>query len=206
MAEDSDVSGGVNFKRGKITVAGDIVGRDRIVSQGSNSTLDPVQQALLARAREAELELAEQEALTQAKVNAMTSNPNQASFSDQSGGINFGDGAQVSGGNFVGHDNLGTMNSSTGGATPDQYAKLFEPLISAIKQQAPADKLVEAEQKIAEIQEQVKAKQPNVGIVGAALKWVKKNVPGASEILKTALNQPIVGQAVKDLATVILED
>ncbi len=206
MADEIDVSGGVNFKRGKVVVSGEIVGRDKIVNQGADDALDPVKQKLLARAREAELELLEQQARTQAKVNAMTSESSHTNISDQEGGINFGDGAQVSGGNLVGRDNVGTMSSSTGGATPDQYAKLFEPLLDAVKQQVPSDKLAEAEQKIADLQEQIKAKTPNIGIVGTALKWVKKNVPGASEVLKTVLNQPIVGQAVKDLAAVILED
>ena len=87
-----------------------------------------------------------------------------------------------------------------------ELGRLFEPVASAIQQQAPPDKLAEAEQKIAELQAQVKAKQPDIGLVGKTLKWLKKNVPGVSSALSTVLSQPIIGQSIKDIAAVILED
>ena len=116
------------------------------------------------------------------------------------GGVNIGGNASV-GGDVVGRDKTTTM-----GLTGDQVAKLFEPLTTSVRQSAPPDKVDEAMQKIAELEAQVKSKSPNMGVVGQTLKWLKKNVPGVSAALNTVLGQPIVGQAIKDIAAVVLEE
>lgn len=85
-------------------------------------------------------------------------------------------------------------------------AKLFEQVAALVKQNAPTDKQAEAQQKVAELQEQAQATKPDIGIVGKSLKWLKKNVPGVSGALNTVLSQPIIGQGIKDIAAVILED
>jgi hypothetical protein len=119
--------------------------------------------------------------------------------SRQSGGVNFGKGSTVTvGGDIVGRDKIA-------GVTGDQLVKMFEPVLSVIEK-APAGKQSEAEAKVKELQEQLKAKEPDLGIVGKSLKWLKQNVPGVSTALNTVLNQPIIGKAVKDIAAVILDD
>jgi hypothetical protein len=142
----------------------------------------------------------------------------------QSGGVNIGGNVGKVGGDIVGGDKVthgDSVNVSDVGAgaavaagrgasasvqTGAETSKLFEELLNQVTQQAPAEKQAEAQQKVALLQEQVKAKQPDVGLVGKALKWLKKNVPGVSSTLKSVLNQPIIGQSIKDVATVILED
>ena len=130
----------------------------------------------------------------------------------RSGGVSI-----KAGGDYVGGDKVGRDKQTAGGnvvqvsgsghtVAGGELGKLFEPVASAIQQQAPPDKLAEAEQKIAELQAQVKAKQPDLGLVGKTLKWLKQNVPGVSSTLSAVLNQPIIGQSIKDIATVILED
>ncbi len=103
------------------------------------------------------------------------------------------------GGDIVGRDKITGLKG-------DEVAKLFEQVLVTVKQAAPAGKQAEAEQKVAEIQKQAASKTPDVGVVGKALKWLKKNVPGVSTALNTALSQPIIGQGIKDIAAVILEE
>ncbi|HEY4691762.1 MAG TPA: hypothetical protein VIK33_20820 [Anaerolineae bacterium] len=111
-------------------------------------------------------------------------------------------GVDISGKNVkIGGDVVGRDKIVKGG----DVAKAFEPLKAALKQ-APADKMAEAEQKVADLQAQAQSKTPDIGVVGKALKWLKKNVPGVSGALNTVLNQPIIGQGIKDIAAVILED
>jgi len=119
----------------------------------------------------------------------------------QESGVNItGSGISI-GGDVVGRDKI----TSTG-IKGDEVAKLFEQLTSTVKASAPPDKLAEAQQKIADLEAAVKSKTPDVGLVGKSLKWLKKNVPGVSDVLKLVLNQPIVGQAVKDIAAVVLDE
>lgn len=102
------------------------------------------------------------------------------------------------GGDIVGRDKITGLKG-------DEVARLFEQATSAVKRQAPPDKQAEAQQKIAAIRAQAQSKTPDVGVVGKALKWLKKNVPGVSTALNAALSQPIIGQGIKDIAAVILE-
>jgi len=131
------------------------------------------------------------------------------------GGINFGGdnveisiGGDVSGGNQqkVGGDITGRDKVTSSGLKGDELAGLFQQLRTATMQAAPPKKQAEAQEKIAELQAQLKAKTPDVGVVGKSLKWLKKNVPGVSGALNTVLSQPIIGQSIKDIAAVILED
>jgi len=119
------------------------------------------------------------------------------------GGDYVGGNKVTAGGDYAGRD---IITTTTTGMKGDEFAKLFEQVMTTVKQQAPAEKQAEAEQKVAELQEQVKARQPNVGLIGKTLKWLKKNVPGVSSTLNTVLSQPIIGQSIKDIAAVILED
>ena len=116
------------------------------------------------------------------------------------GDVVFGSKTTVSQGDYVGRDKIVT------GLKGDELSHLFAPLLAAVRQQAPADKQAEAEQKVAQLQQQVKAKTPDIGLVGKALKWLKSNVPGVSGALSAALHQPVIGQGIKDIAAVILED
>ena len=135
----------------------------------------------------------------------------------RSGSVNVRAGGDYVGGDKIGGGKAGRDSLAAGGnivhvtgrghtVTGGELGRLFEPVASAIQQQAPPDKLAEAEQKIAELQAQVKAKQPDIGLVGKTLKWLKMNVPGVSSALSTVLSQPIIGQSIKDIAAVILED
>jgi len=135
----------------------------------------------------------------------------------RSGGVNIRAGGDYVGGSKIGGGKAGRDSLAAGGnivrvtgsghtVAGGELGRLFEPVASAIRQQAPPDRLAEAEQKIAELQEQVKARQPDIGLVGKTLKWLKKNVPGVSSALSTVLSQPIIGQSIKDIAAVILED
>jgi hypothetical protein len=126
------------------------------------------------------------------------------SSTSRSGGVNIGGGSKVNiKGDFVGRDKVTT---TTTGMKGDEIARLFEPVLKTVTAQAPADKRIEAEAKVAELQQQAQSKAPNIGVVGKALKWLKQNVPGASSALNTVLNQPIIGQGIKDIAAVILEN
>jgi len=116
------------------------------------------------------------------------------------GGVNIGGNATV-GGDVVGRDKI-----TSSGLKGDEISSLFEQLLTTTKQAAPPDKQAEAEQKIAELQAQVKAKTPDIGVVGKSLKWLKKNVPGVSGALNTVLSQPIIGQGIKDIAAVVLDE
>lgn len=121
---------------------------------------------------------------------------------NQEGGVTFsGSGSVNVQGDVVGRDKV-----TTAGAKVDEIAKLYESLTAQVKALAPADKQGELEQKIALLEEQTKSKSPDLNVVGGALKWIKKNVPGASTILKTLLNQPIVGAVVKGAAQLVLDD
>jgi hypothetical protein len=119
----------------------------------------------------------------------------------RSGGVDIS-GQKVSvGGDVVGRDKI-----TSSGLKGDELAGLFEPLLATTKQAAPPEKLAEAEKTIAELQEQIGAKTPDIGIVGKSLKWLKKNVPGVSGALNTVLSQPIIGQGIKDIAAVVLDE
>ena len=142
---------------------------------------------------------------TSRKVNKRSGSVNIRTGGDYVGGDKIGGGkagrdSLAAGGNIV--RVTGSGHTVSGG----ELGRLFEPVTSAVQQQAPPDKLAEAEQKIADLQAQVKAKQPNIGLVGKTLKWLKQNVPGVSGALSTVLSQPIIGQSIKDIAAVILED
>ena len=115
-------------------------------------------------------------------------------------------GIDIKGNVTAGSDIVGRDKITTSGLKGDEVAKLFEQVLTTVRQQAPADKQAEAEQKVAELQAQVQSKKPDVGVVGKTLKWLKKNVPGVSGALNTVLSQPIIGQGIKDIAAVILDD
>jgi hypothetical protein len=131
----------------------------------------------------------------------MTKRASKKKTESRSGGVNIS-GKQVSvGGDVVGRDKI-----TSSGLKGDELAGLFEPLLAATQQSAPPEKLAEAEKIIAELQEQSKAKTPDIGVVGKSLKWLKKNVPGVSGALNTVLSQPIIGQGIKDIAAVVLDE
>ncbi len=120
-----------------------------------------------------------------------------------------------SGGTDITADGGGTINITgdvvgrdkiTSGMTGEQISKAFEPLLTTVRRELPSEQLAEAEQRIAELQEQAKAKTPDIGIVGKSLKWLKKNVPGVSGALNTVLSQPIIRQGIKDIAAVVLDE
>ena len=125
------------------------------------------------------------------------------STSIRAGGDYVGGSKITPGGDYAGRD---IIKTTTTGLKGDELARLFEQVLTSVKQHAPTEKQAEAAQKVAELQEQVKAKQPNIGLVGKTLKWLKNNVPGVSSMLSTVLSQPIIGQGIKDIAAVILED
>ena len=114
-------------------------------------------------------------------------------------------GGDVVHGDKVGGDKVGRDKITTTGAQADQLAAAFAQLMKVAQQASPA-RQAEAMQKIDELQKQIEATQPQLGLIGQSLKWLKKNVPGVSAALNTVLNQPIVGQGIKDIAAVILED
>ncbi len=120
----------------------------------------------------------------------------------QEGGVTFsGSGSVTVQGDVVGRD-----KNVTSGVKLDEVAKLFEQLNSQVRTMAPADKQAELETKIAELEKQARAKEPDVNVVGSVLKWIKKNVPGASAVVKTVLNQPVVGSVIKGVASLVLDE
>ncbi len=127
--------------------------------------------------------------------------PRKNETESRSGGVNIRGNVGKVGGDIVGRD-----KTTTSGLKGDEVASLFGQVLATVKQQAPAEKLAEAEQKIAELQAQVQSKTPDVGIVGKTLKWLKKNVPGVSGALNSVLSQPIIGQGIRDIAAVILDE
>jgi len=178
-SEDISASSGDVVFGSKITVSGDYIGR----------------------AKERTKMTKKRTAAKKNKAESGSGNINISGSIKAGGHVVTGDMTQA-GGNIAGRDMISTHTGVKG----DEVAKLFEQVSSAIKQQAPAEKRAEAGQKVAELQEQVRAKQPDVGLVGKTLKWLKKNVPGVSSTLSTVLSQPIIGQGIKDIAAVILED
>lgn len=136
--------------------------------------------------------------------------PEQGSVNISAGGDYVGGnmtkaGGDIVQGNKVGGDTVGRDKVTTTGAQADQLAAAFAQLMQ-VAQQVPAARQAEAMQKVDELQKQLKAKEPNLGLIGQSLKWLKKNIPGVSAALNTVLNQPIIGQGIKDVAAVILED
>jgi hypothetical protein len=143
----------------------------------------------------------------------------------RSGGINIGGNVGNVGGDIVGGDKKETVhgdkitmgNVGAGAAVAAGRGAsasiqsgvsggLMKELLSFVKQEAPPAVQAEAEQQVAALEEQVKAKEPDLGIVGKSLKWLKKNVPGVQGALDTVLSQPLIGQGIKDIAAVILDD
>jgi len=123
---------------------------------------------------------------------------------DYAGGSLTKAGGDIVYGDKVGGDKVGGDKITTG-AQADQLAAAFAQLMTIV-QQAPPARQAEAAQKVEELQKQIKAKEPNLGLIGQSLKWLKKHVPGVSAAVNAVLNQPIVGQGIKDVAAVILED
>jgi len=143
----------------------------------------------------------------------------------RSGGINIGGNVGNVGGDIVGGDKKETVHgdkitmgdvgagaavaAGRGASAKVQSGvsgELMKELLTFVKQEAPAGVQAEAEEQVAALEEQVKAKEPDLGVVGKSLKWLKKNVPGVKGALDTVLGQPLIGQGIKDIAAVILDD
>lgn len=78
--------------------------------------------------------------------------------------------------------------------------KLFEPILSEVKQRVSPDKQAEAEKRIVEIREQAKSYPLNLVVVGNALAWLKDNVPELMPQLKALMRDPLLPSSIRDVA------
>jgi hypothetical protein len=82
--------------------------------------------------------------------------------------------------------------------------KLFEPILSEVKQRVSRDKQAEAEKRIVEIREQAKSYPLNLVVVGNALAWLKDNVPELMLQLKALMRDPLLPSSIRDVAALTL--
>lgn len=98
------------------------------------------------------------------------------------------------GGDIVGGDKIVHAVDTTA------IDKLFEPILSEVKQRVSPDKQAEAEKRIVEIREQAKSYPLNLVVVGNALAWLKDNVPELMPQLKALMRDPLLPSSIRDVA------
>lgn len=98
------------------------------------------------------------------------------------------------GGDIVGGDKIVHAVDTTA------IDKLFEPILSEVKQHVPPDKQAEAERRLVDIREQAKSYPPNLVVVGNALTWLKDNAPDVTPQLKALMRDPLLPSSIRDVA------
>ncbi len=108
----------------------------------------------------------------------------------QSGGINFGAGASVSGGEFVGRD------KNVAAASAAALDETLRPVLEAIKA-APPQAQAEAETKLAALKQEVaKGKNANDGVMAKLVDGLVTLIPGAASAVGSAFATPLLGDLV----------
>ncbi|MGH7120804.1 MAG: hypothetical protein ACREFP_17765 [Acetobacteraceae bacterium] len=117
----------------------------------------------------------------------------------QSGGINFGQGASVSGGEFVGRDKiLGTPSAAA-------LDETLRPVLEAIKA-GPPQAQVEAEAKLAALkQEAAKGKDANDGVMARLVDGLVALIPGAASAVGSAFATPLLGGLVGPVTSFVID-
>lgn len=117
----------------------------------------------------------------------------------QSGGINFGAGASVSGGEFVGRDKNVAAPSATA------LDETLRPVLEAIRA-APPQAQAEAETKLAALkQEASKGKDANDGVMAKLVDGLVTLIPGAASAVGSAFATPFLGCLVGPVTSFVID-
>lgn len=117
---------------------------------------------------------------------------------DCGGGVHINGGPITVGGDIVGRDRIVVVSDGT-------INRLFEPLLIEAQKIEPETLHAEARQCIIKIRDQAKCYEPDLVVVGKALKWLTKNTPSFAPKLREILAESCIPRSVRELAVVLLE-